>query len=254
MNLDIHQKRFIKIVEELSYNRSHAFRDWCELSALALANSIPLFSSEWHEREKRYADLIKHYTPQEVVLLTEMLSCIIYSLTDGNKINFHDCLGEIHMTDEITGRSKWDNDVIFTPFHISKLMATLTFADAKIPDKGYITVCEPASGSGSTIIAGCSVLEGFGIHFQKQMHVTAVEIRPMIAHMAFIQLALLHVPAIVIHGDSLSQKAWTVWKTPAHVLGFWDARLRRDASTESATDMHTIQTAFDFAIPVARRV
>ena len=35
-------------------------------------------------------------------------------------------------------------------------------------------------------------------------------------------------PAIVIHGNALwPEQTWSHWVTPAHVLGFWDHRLRR---------------------------
>ena len=43
--------------------------------------------------------------------------------------------------------------------------------------------------------------------------------------MAFLQLSLLHIPAIVVHGNSLSMEVWGHWFTPAHVLGGWSHRL-----------------------------
>lgn len=51
--------------------------------------------------------------------------------------------------------------------------------------------------------------------------------------MAYVQLSLLHIPAVVYHGNSLTVETWSTWRTPAHVLGFWDVRLRRagDAAT-----------------------
>lgn len=45
--------------------------------------------------------------------------------------------------------------------------------------------------------------------------------------MTYLQLALLHVPAIVVHGNALSLEEWEHWYTPAHVLGGWNARLRQ---------------------------
>ncbi|WP_157003257.1 hypothetical protein [Ralstonia sp. A12] len=41
-------------------------------------------------------------------------------------------------------------------------------------------------------------------------------------------MALLRVPAIVIHGNALApDTVWGHWVTPAHVMGLWDVRLRR---------------------------
>jgi len=50
--------------------------------------------------------------------------------------------------------------------------------------------------------------------------------------MTFIQLALLHVPAVVIHGNGLTGECREQWFTPAHILGGWGARLRRREAEE----------------------
>jgi hypothetical protein len=62
------------------------------------------------------------------------------------------------------------------------------------------------------------------------MHATCIDIDATAAHMAYVQLSLLHIPAIVVHGNTLSMEQWGYWLTPAHVLGFWDAKLKREAS------------------------
>lgn len=36
--------------------------------------------------------------------------------------------------------------------------------------------------------------------------------------MCYIQLTLLHIPAEVIHGNSLSLEIWSVWRTPAYYM------------------------------------
>ena len=59
---------------------------------------------------------------------------------------------------------------------------------------------------------------------------TAVDIDPRAVHMAYIQLALMHIPAVVVVGNSLSMEMREHWYTPAHILGGWTAKLvRRDA-------------------------
>jgi hypothetical protein len=40
-------------------------------------------------------------------------------------------------------------------------------------------------------------------------------------HMAYVQLSLLGIPAVVVHGNALSLDVWGVWYTPAHVLVGW---------------------------------
>ena len=53
--------------------------------------------------------------------------------------------------------------------------------------------------------------------------------------MAYIHFSLLHIPAIVVHGNSLTLEEWDHWATPAHILGFWDHRLK-NRNTRGATD------------------
>ncbi|MFX5268103.1 hypothetical protein ABTD02_18645, partial [Acinetobacter baumannii] len=43
--------------------------------------------------------------------------------------------------------------------------------------------------------------------------------------MGYIQFSLLHIPAHVIVGNSLSNEVREHWFTPAHILGGWGARL-----------------------------
>ena len=48
--------------------------------------------------------------------------------------------------------------------------------------------------------------------------------------MCYVQLSLWHVPGEVIVGNSLSWELREVWYTPAHTLGLWNIRLKRQAS------------------------
>ena len=43
--------------------------------------------------------------------------------------------------------------------------------------------------------------------------------------MAYIQFSLLHIPAHVMVGNSLSNEVREHWFTPAHILGGWGAKL-----------------------------
>jgi hypothetical protein len=52
--------------------------------------------------------------------------------------------------------------------------------------------------------------------------------------MAYLQLSLLHIPARITHGNSLSLDEFSHWYTPAHILGGWNFKLRRDPITARA--------------------
>jgi hypothetical protein len=97
---------------------------------------------------------------------------------------------------------------------------------ALIEQRGFIRASEPAAGSGVMVIALCRELRAQGINYQHHLHVTAADIDLRAVHMAYVQLSLLHVPAVIVHGNSLSLEEWSHWYTPAHILGGWEARLR----------------------------
>jgi hypothetical protein len=68
-------------------------------------------------------------------------------------------------------------------------------------------------------------LENRQLNYQQFLHVTATDIDLTVVHVAYIQFALLHIPAILIHGETLMLETWGYWVTPAHVIGLWDAHL-----------------------------
>ena len=85
------------------------------------------------------------------------------------------------------------------------------------------------------VIAAAHALQDQGINYQQCMHVVACDIDIVAVHMSYIQLSLLHIPAVVYHSNSLSLEVWSEWKTPAHVLGFWDDKLNRHDLTRHLT-------------------
>jgi hypothetical protein len=62
--------------------------------------------------------------------------------------------------------------------------------------------------------------------------------------MAYLQFALLHIPAVVIHGNSLSLEEFGRWYTPAHIMDGWSWKLRRQPDDE-----HDIQEAPEVSEP-----
>jgi hypothetical protein len=121
---------------------------------------------------------------------------------------------------------------------MAKMM--LSGAAAEIERKGFITLMEPAAGAGGMVIASAFALLDEGINYQQAMHATLIDIDALACHMAYTQLCLLHVPAIVIYGNALvPDSVWGHWVTPAHVMGLWDARLRRRDREEAEQEAVT---------------
>jgi hypothetical protein len=59
------------------------------------------------------------------------------------------------------------------------------------------------------------------MNYQQQLVVTAVDIDLKCVHMTYLQLALYGVPAVIIHGNSLSCEEWSRWYTPLYIMNNW---------------------------------
>ena len=223
--LDRHQQEFAKLVDENSRSRHPytVFKDFCELAALSFSNAVD--RAQYEAREARYLQIVKGYKVDEVARCPKMLACLTLSLEE----NMNDCLGQLFMALEL-GNSRAGQ--FFTPYHVSLLMAKMLSGDAGqlCKARGFVRVMEPAAGAGGMVIATAQALRDEGINYQQAMHATCIDIDATAVHMAYVQLTLLHIPAIVVHGNALSLEQWGYWLTPAHVLGFWDAKLKRAAS------------------------
>lgn len=137
-----------------------------------------------------------------------------------------DVLGETYMMLEL-GNARAGQ--FFTPYHVSRLMAMLTTGDGQphIQQHGFLRMQEPACGAGGMVDATAESLAAAGHNYQQTMHATCVDIDPVCVHMTYLQLSLLHIPAIVVHGNTLTGEVWGVWYTPAHIMGGWRWKLRR---------------------------
>lgn len=220
----MHQREFTKAIRQLSH-RHHTWRvfaDLCELAALAIANSVTI-GPQRDEREQRYLDVVGRYKKQEAQQMAQLLGIVTLAL----EADPHDFLGQAFMQLELGNHWKGQ---FFTPSELCRAMVRLTLDSevlARIEQRGFVTLSEPACGAGAMLIAFAEELDRRKINYQQAMHVTAVDVDSTAAHMAYIQLSLLHIPAAVVVGNALSGDVRETFYTPAHVLGFWDNKLRR---------------------------
>jgi hypothetical protein len=232
LGLDQPQQQFVKLIRANAHrHRLHeVFRDFCEMAALAVSNSVDLVQRE--AREARYLQIVARYAAEEVARFPAMLGCVTESLHFGMK----DCLGQLFMSLQLGDHWKGQ---FFTPYEVARLMARLTGlpSPADLSRRGFVTLSEPACGAGAMLIAAAETMLDAGINYQQHLHVTGVDIDATAVHMAYVQLSLLHVPAIVVHGDALwPGAADPYWVTPAHVLGGWDRKLTKAVAAQGSGD------------------
>lgn len=199
---------------------TQVFQDFCELSAIAIRNVVDRRGFE--EREGRYLSIAATYTPEEV----ERFAAALLQLTLELEAGLSDVLGRLYMSFDLGGNKRLGQ--YFTSYEVSQLVAALAAGDPveRSREQDFVTLQEPACGSGGMAVAAAEVLRDAGVNYQTSMHVTAQDIDITAVHMTYIQLALLHIPALVAHGDTLALEQRDVWPTPAHVIGGWDSRLR----------------------------
>lgn len=224
-----HRTNIIKMIDEVGrrHNRHQVFRDFVTMSAVAMSK-LDLRQAE--AREELYMSCVRRYSPDEASLIAHMFG----ELQEGLHVAPRDLLGEIFMQLDL-GSSRMGQ--FFTPHHICELMASLTMSDdieEKVARRGFVTVHEPASGSGATIIAMMLAMQERGLSYQRHVHVTAIDLDPTAAMMAYVQLSLMHVPATVVHGNTLTLEQYSRWYTPAHIMGNWNARLAHDQACHLA--------------------
>ena len=250
---DQHQRNLIAMVKKFSHSHhTHAvFADFVEMAAISISNAVD--RTQFDAREKRYLDIVRKYSKEEVALFPQMFAELAESFelrvammrkassAGATTSGLTDILGETYMMLELgTARA----GQFFTPYHVSRMMAMMTIGDGgpAVRDHGFIRLQEPACGAGGMVIAVADSLNDAGHNYQQTMHATCIDIDPCCVHMAYIQLSLLHIPAVVAHGNALSLDVWGMWYTPAHVMGSWKWKLRRREAESQA------QALFDTAV------
>ncbi|UJW28848.1 N-6 DNA methylase [Saccharothrix sp. AJ9571] len=201
------------------------FQDFCELSALTIRNAVD--RDGFDTREARYLTIAATYTPEEMNRFAAALAHLTMALSD----LLSDGLGHLYMSLDLGNEHLGQ---FFTPYDVSLLAASMTSDDmvSRLQTQEFITISEPTSGSGGMVIAIADLLSRSGVNYQKAIHVTTQDIDITAVHMTYVQLALLHIPALVVHGDVLTLEERDVWPTPVHVLDGWDMRLREAAAPE----------------------
>lgn len=222
-----HKADLIKTMESLAHRHDlwRVFSDFVEMAAVSIANACDRFNRDRDAREARYMEIIKAYSREEMAAFPQMLGQLTMPLECG----LDDVLGEVFM--ELDLGSKWHGQ-FFTPYEICQLMARLNITEAakQIEARGFISANEPACGGGAMIIAMAEELQRDGINYQQHLHAVCQDLDLKAVHMAYVQLSLLHVPAVVIHGNTLACEERSHWCTPAHVMGGWDWKLRAKSS------------------------
>ncbi|HAG0017447.1 TPA: N-6 DNA methylase [Salmonella enterica] len=227
-----HIQEFVSLFNSIAphENRWQVFSDFAHMAAAALYNAVhrdPTVEADYLRRVKRYSK-------EDAVRMSGLLAAV----TDGLEFSPTDFLGQLLMTLELGNQYLGQ---YFTPYSVSCMMARMNMAD-RLPEledgsREYISVCDPACGAGGMIVATAEAMLEAGYNPQKQMLAYCTDIDPLAAMLCYIQLTLMHIPAVVCVGNSLTMEITREMATPAYRLGLWDLKLYRE-QTERESRQH----------------
>ncbi|EMD8592165.1 DUF1738 domain-containing protein [Salmonella enterica] len=220
-----HIQEFVSVFNRIApyENRWQVFSDFAHMAAAALYNVFhrdPTVEADYLRRVKRYSK-------EDAIRMSRLLDVV----TDGLEFSPTDFLGQLMMTLELGNQNLGQ---YFTPYSVSYMMARINMAD-RLPELeeghgSFITVCDPACGAGGMIVATAEAMLEAGYNPQKQMLAFCTDIDPLAAMLCYIQLTLMHIPAVVSIGNSLTMEITREMATPAYRLGLWDLKLHRQQS------------------------
>ncbi|HBZ8547967.1 TPA: N-6 DNA methylase, partial [Salmonella enterica subsp. houtenae] len=220
-----HIQEFVSVFNSIAphENRWQVFSDFAHMAAAALYNVFhhdPTVEADYLRRVKRYSK-------EDAIRMSRLLDVV----TDGLEFSPTDFLGQLMMTLELGNQNLGQ---YFTPYSVSYVMARINMAD-RLPELeeghgSFITVCDPACGAGGMIVATAEAMLEAGYNPQKQMLAFCTDIDPLAAMLCYIQLTLMHIPAVVSIGNSLTMEMTREMATPAYRLGLWDLKLHRQQS------------------------
>ena len=213
-------KEIIKLIDSACtmHDKDRFISDLFCCMAVSISNLVDLYQKP--EREEQYKQIISHYSKQEQHAISEicgklfmLLSSVVYD--DGV---FNDYLGELFMQCFMGNKHMGQ---FFTPYHVSKLCAKLSIGTPNKADGKILTLNDPCCGSGGMVLAAMDVLKNdFIINYAMDCFVDCSDIDLRCVHMAYLQLSLAGVPAIVKHQNTLTRELWSVWKTPALIFQY----------------------------------
>lgn len=150
---EVKNAQFKKIYDELCYyrDRLEVFSDFVKICAISIYNSF----AKDQMLEKEYLRIINSYNKNEQNLFAKMFGELIMMYEDSKEIV--DILGTIYMNTKSKDKKLGQ---VFTPEYVAEFIAEMSIEKfdkfkTEIEKNGFITVMDPACGSGRPYFSLC---------------------------------------------------------------------------------------------------
>ena len=192
------------------YGLNVVFTTFLELMATSLASQTDPLNAE--KRMKRYGEITADM-PEELQGEYGKLCMMLFIAVNSCKEDPVDVLGTVYH--ELRLNNEW-NGQYFTPDDVSRMMAMITFGAQKdnLSEEDVFTVNEPTCGSGTMLIAMAWAMLQENRDYTSKCLCVAQDIDIRCVWMAYIQLTLYRIPAVIIHGNTITMETWDQWFTP----------------------------------------
>lgn len=218
MSIEDARRQFVSVFRDTARNlrRWEVFSNFITLAA----SELDMARIRTPENIERSREICAKYSESDISNMHELFGLMVCAL----EAKFHDFLGAIFMELEL-GDDR--NGQYFTPYNVQSLLAKLLMPDIDetIRREGFVTVSDPASGAAGMIVAYAELMLEAGYNPSEQMFGSCIDIDPIAADMAFIQLSLLGIPAEVVTGNTLTMQLKRVRYTPVYYINDFEKRL-----------------------------
>lgn len=227
--------KFMNDIENVSSRKSgkEVFIDFLKVSCYAISNAVN--KENYESREKDYLHIIKNYDEKERTKLTSLFvdfGMILDECMANKKI--HDILGSVYSMKKYYDPHKGQ---YFTPEHVASFMAAMTADYANFRSFDVQELSEPTCGSGIMVLKTAENMMQNNINFQDSLLVNAWDLDLTCVLMAYLQFSLYGIPAIVVHGDSITHEIYSQWITPMMYSKDLNKKLQIKRSLEAIKEM-----------------
>lgn len=229
MCIDTARKQFIRLFNQTArhLHRWDVFSDFVRLAA----SELDIVRVRTPENIERCGKICARYDADDIRNFHELFNLMVSAL----EAKFHDFIGSIFMELELGSGGMGQ---YFTPYSVQSMMARMLTPgiQEKIAHEGIATISDPACGSAGMIIAYAECLLEADINPSAHLFASCIDIDPIAADMAFIQLSLLGIAAEVVTGNTLTMQFNRVRYTPVYYLNNFEERLNSQRRIKAMMD------------------
>lgn len=205
------------------------FTDFLECTALAISNSVD--KPRFQERENRYLEIAKKYDKEDFAVFPEMLAELTEIMNRSvQQGEYPDYMGKLFHE---MGFHDVQKGQFFTPQDISNMLASLSVGKNTpeiIKENGYVSAHDCACGSGAMMLGAARAVRHLGYNPSKHLFVVADDLDMRCTWMAYIQLSLYGIPAIVNNVNTLTRELFDTFLTPVFIWDGWHWKTKQKAA------------------------